>query len=216
MSDEFRRLRFYLVRHGLTDWNREGRMQGHTDVPLNAEGQHQANCIAKRIAALPEPPCAIWSSDLSRAADTAGAIAASLHLEVVHTSDLRETMLGEWEGLTTAEIIARGDEERLDLYRRDSYRFRPPGGEKLDAVWARMMSVQDAMRQQYRAGAVVIVAHGSCLRVPVCAALEAPVASMQRFWMDNAALSIVEERDQYGLRYTSLTLLNDTSHLTSV
>src|SRR5579871_641611 len=118
-------LRLYIVRHGETEWNRDGRVQGHTDVPLSGEGIEQARRVAERLSR--EPISAVWSSDLARALDTARAIAAPHDLEVHSTPLLRETMLGEWEGLTEPEIVARGDSARFQAWRRDPAVNRPPG-----------------------------------------------------------------------------------------
>ncbi len=214
LTSEIRSRRFYLVRHGTTDWNSEGRMQGHTDVPLNEEGREQARRVAVRIASLPEPPAAVWSSDLARARVTATTIAEALGVPVQATPDLRETMLGLWEGLNHAEIVARGDGELLQKYLHDSYTYRPPEGESLNSMWARMLGAQDRIRKEHPEGSVVIVAHGSCLRSLICATLDAPVPAMRAMWLDNASLSILHEMDKPVGRTKAVVLLNDVSHLT--
>jgi broad specificity phosphatase PhoE len=207
------RLRLYVVRHGVTAWNRELRMQGHTDVPLDAGGQQQAQRIGARLRAVPHAPQAVWSSDLRRARDTAGAIAQALDLPVRTTPLLRETMLGEWEGLTRPEIEARGDSELLANYLRDSHRFRPPGSESLEDVWDRLQRAAELIRTEHPIGQVAVVGHGGSLRALLCSALDAPVESMRRLWLDNASLSIIEELHDARGRYARVTLINDTSHL---
>lgn len=214
MSEEL--LRWYLVRHGETDWNREMRMQGHTDVPLNALGQEQALRIADRLAAEEHPPQTIWSSDLSRARLTAEAIAAPHNLSVHTTPLLRETMLGRWEGLTRPEIIALGDEEALENYVRDPLRHRPPGGETLEEAWERMSRVATEIRTAHPAGRVAIVGHGGSMRVLLCEALDAPLAFMRRIWLGNASLSIVDYIGGAAGDRRYVTLLNDTSHLSGI
>src|SRR6185503_21212634 len=99
-------LRLYLVRHGVTAWNVEERLQGHTDISLTDEGLRQAERIADRLSALSIE--AVWSSDLVRASATAEAIARRHGLQVQTTCLLRESGLGAWEGLTEKEIIDRG------------------------------------------------------------------------------------------------------------
>lgn len=209
------RLRLYIVRHGVTAWNREMRMQGHTDVPLAAEGRRQAQQIGARLAAVPHPPQAVWSSDLLRARETAGAIAAALDLPVTTTPLLRETMLGDWEGLTRIEIEARGDAELLAKYLRDSHLHRPPNSEALEAVWERLHQAAEAIRVAHPVGQVAVVGHGGSLRALLCEALEAPAAAMRRLHLDNASLSIIEELlpPQQGVK--RVMLINDTSHLTA-
>ena len=92
-----------LLRHGETEWNRERRMQGHRDIPLNAAGVAQAALAAPTVAAL--QPEVIVSSDLQRALATAQAVADRAGLPVQVDPRLRETSLGLWEGLTRAEVM---------------------------------------------------------------------------------------------------------------
>ena len=205
--------RYYLVRHGVTEWNRAMRFQGHTDIPLDSEGRQQALKIGARIAALPEPPVAVYASDLSRARNTAEAIAAPLGLTVVTTPELRETCLGAWEGLNRAEIEARGEGTLLAGYIRDSLVHRPPNSETLEAVYDRMNRVWDEIRAKNHPGPVVLVGHGGSLRALICAALAAPLASMQRLWLDNASLTLLEETLSAEVERRRVLLVNDTSHL---
>src|SRR5581483_11305534 len=93
-----------LVRHGETDWNAERRWQGHADVPLNARGREQARALAEELAG--ESIDAIYSSDLSRAQDTADIVGARLDVPVVVDPDLREIDVGPVEGLTAEESAA--------------------------------------------------------------------------------------------------------------
>jgi broad specificity phosphatase PhoE len=90
-----------LVRHGETDWNAEGRLQGHTDTPLNDYGRRQAARLAEELAG--DGIDAVYSSDLSRARETAEIVAAHLGLPVVIEPGLREKNWGSWEGLTPME-----------------------------------------------------------------------------------------------------------------
>jgi broad specificity phosphatase PhoE len=90
-----------LVRHGETDWNAEGRLQGHTDRPLNPYGRDQAKALAERLAG--DGIAAVYASDLSRAVETAEIVGERLGLAVVVDPDLREKNWGSWEGLTGAE-----------------------------------------------------------------------------------------------------------------
>lgn len=92
-----------LVRHGETDWNAEGKLQGHTDRPLNDFGRRQANTLADRLAG--EDIAAIYSSDLARAKETAEIVGARVGVPVVVDPDLREKNWGTWEGLTGDERL---------------------------------------------------------------------------------------------------------------
>src|SRR5262245_34226909 len=120
--------RFLLVRHGETDWNATGRIQGHSDTPLNAVGREQARRVALRLAR--EPVRAVYSSDLARAFETATIIGQPLGLTVVTSARLRERQYGAWEGLTAAEIQTRYPEQ-FAQWRARSTDFAPPRGETI-------------------------------------------------------------------------------------
>ncbi len=90
-----------LVRHGETDWNADGRLQGHTDRPLNDFGRRQARQLADELA--DEKLEAIYASDLARARETAEIVGERVRLPVVLDPDLREKDWGTWEGLTPVE-----------------------------------------------------------------------------------------------------------------
>ena len=160
-----------LVRHGVTSWNKEHRFQGHTDIALDEEGHEQALRIAERLTAV--PLVAVYSSDLSRAHETALAIAAPHGLPVFTTPSLRETGLGDWEGLTRADIVARGQGDLLDLYLLDSATHRPPNGEPLDQIFTRLIQQFETITAAYPTGEVAIVGHGGSLRALLCSLLEA-------------------------------------------
>ena len=134
-------------------------------------------------------------------------------LTVSATPELRETCLGTWEGLNRAEIEARGEGELLAGYIRDSLVHRPPDSETVEAVYDRMNRAWDEIRAKQHPGPVAIVGHGGSLRALICAALDAPLVSMQRFWLDNASLSILEESRGAETERRRVLLVNDTGHL---
>lgn len=101
--------RLIVWRHGNTEWNADGRVQGQTDVPLNDLGREQARAAAAVLAEL--RPDAIVSSDLRRAADTAAALAALTGLPVRPDARLRERYFGHWQGLALSEVAERFPEE---------------------------------------------------------------------------------------------------------
>src|ERR1044072_4215809 len=120
--------RVYLIRHGVTAWNRDRRFQGHLDVPLSPEGEEQAEAVAEWLARRDADFAALYTSDLLRASQTAGAIGRRLGLEPVLLQELREMHCGEWQGLSVHEVEARYPgqlerwTERIDIY-------APPGRE---------------------------------------------------------------------------------------
>lgn len=162
--------RLVLLRHGETDHNAGLRMQGQLDVGLNARGREQAATVARKLASL--HPELVISSDLARAADTAAAVAAAAGLDVHHDVRLRETLLGQWQGLTHTEV-----EEHtpggFPVWRSDAL-YRPPGGETRVEVAERGAAVVDELPDG--PATVVLVAHGGLVAAVTARLLELPVA----------------------------------------
>jgi broad specificity phosphatase PhoE len=149
-----------LARHGETDWNREGRWQGHTDTPLNERGRDQARALAERLRR--ERLAAIYSSDLERAVETAEIIAAEVGVPVRRDSRLRELHFGRWEGLTTEEIQAR--------FPDDAARWRADGGapgadgETYEEMGARVVAAVEQIASAHPNEDVLVVLHGGPIR----------------------------------------------------
>jgi broad specificity phosphatase PhoE len=156
----------YLARHGETDDNREPiRVQGFTDTPLNATGRLQAAELAERV--VPLGIRSLWSSDLSRARETAEVVGARLGLEPRLDPRLREANRGEWEGHRFIDI-EREQPERYAAWRRAGGAFRFPGGESLRDQLERVMAALDDVRDDGELPALV-VCHGGSIRVALCA-----------------------------------------------
>ncbi|MBM9467355.1 histidine phosphatase family protein [Nakamurella leprariae] len=149
-----------VLRHGETDWNRARRMQGHRDVPLNELGRRQAAEAAPSVAAL--QPELIVSSDLSRARETAEVVAARCRLPLATDARLRETSLGDWEGLTRADVEA-GWPGEWAAWRTSSSRLAPPGGESRWQVAQRARAVVDELDAGTTARRALLVAHGGLI-----------------------------------------------------
>jgi broad specificity phosphatase PhoE len=143
-----------LARHGETDWNRDHRVQGHTDVALNAAGRAQADALADSLDGTRID--AVYSSDLSRAVETADAVARRHGLDVVVDTDLREKNFGSWEGLTDVEIADRFP---------DSVRGRWGDGESTEDVAARVLPAIERIRARHPGESVLVVSHGGPIRI---------------------------------------------------
>lgn len=148
-----------LMRHGETDWNAQGRLQGHRDIPLNAVGVAQAAAAAPSVAAL--APQVILSSDLSRARSTAAEVATLTGLVVASDARLRETSMGRWEGLTRDDVTA-GWPGEWEKWRATSAHNSPPEGESRWEVAGRAGQVVDELDSTDCARAL-LVAHGGLI-----------------------------------------------------
>jgi len=201
--------RWFLVRHGETEWNRVGRAQGHADPPLNQAGREQAEAVAVRLARVTFE--AAYSSDLRRAADTAAPIMRGRDAPIVYRRDLREKSFGEWEGLTYDEVQRRHPAMLEELF-DEQPEFAPPGGESDLDLFTRASgaAARIAGRHTGTEGNILVVSHGGTLRAMMVSMLGLPVESMWRLRLSNAALSVITVYEEGG---ATIDLLNDTGHL---
>jgi glucosyl-3-phosphoglycerate phosphatase len=169
--------RLVLLRHGQTDYNVGGRMQGHLDSVLTEIGVEQAASVAPEIARL--VPDRLISSDLRRAVDTADLVSAACGLPVKYDARLRETHLGEWQGRTIAEI-EDGWPGAIATWRSDPA-WAPPGGESRIEVVRRSLPVVEELDEEYASAepeiTVVLVAHGGLIAGLVCGLLALPTSA---------------------------------------
>jgi probable phosphoglycerate mutase len=153
----------FLARHGETEWNREGRWQGHTDVELNETGLGQARALAEVLRA--HAVSRIHTSDLRRARQTAETVAAALGVgDLVVDRALRERSFGIFEGLTREECQVRHPE--LWARYRANPRDVPPGAEGHDVLAARMREavLRASKPEEASPGPILIVSHGGSIR----------------------------------------------------
>ncbi|MEV8516763.1 histidine phosphatase family protein [Dactylosporangium sp. NPDC051484] len=161
-----------LWRHGQTEWNAAGRIQGQTDTPLSAVGVEQARESAPRLAAL--GPTALVASDLTRAATTAAALAEVSGLPVTHDSRLRERTFGQWEGHTHPEVTQRWPESFARWRRGEE--VGDAGVEEIDAVAKRMVAaLQEAVDVAAPDAVIVAATHGAAARYATVALLGWPM-----------------------------------------
>ncbi|MGC5052727.1 histidine phosphatase family protein [Micromonospora sp. DT48] len=152
--------RLIIWRHGNTDWNAASRVQGQSDVPLNDLGREQARTAAPLLAAL--RPDALLASDLSRATETAAALAALTGLPVRCDARLRERHFGRWQGLLITEVAEQFPEE----YARWRAGDADPGAEvePLDELGKRVGTALQEIVEGTPGGTVVVATHGGAAR----------------------------------------------------
>lgn len=155
----------YLFRHGETDWNKAQRLQGSTDIPLNETGRTQA--LRLREFFVSNPIDVVLSSDLSRARETAEIARGNLNVEIVTDPRMRETNLGQAEGLTQPEIIERfGDHAWHAWYEHNprSVPFRFPGGETKIEHLTRLLEGLEAFLTMTPHARIGVASHGGAMR----------------------------------------------------
>ena len=199
-----------LIRHGLTLWNRDARIQGISDVELAPEGLRQAELLAKNFPF--DKLDAIYSSDLSRAKNTAQFVADKFNLTVQTTAALREVDFGIWEGKYFSEL-ERDDAERLKIFHTKPDELKLEGAESFQQAQSRAMDGVKKIIDRHEGGTsrVVIVAHGSINRLILATILEIPRNNIWRFSQFNTAINIFRVDDGNFM----IQLINSTAHLSA-
>lgn len=198
-------MKLYLTRHGQTDWNTAGRYQGQSDTPLNETGLHQAEQIAKRLSK--ETIHAIYSSDLSRAANTAQSIADFHALEIKKDSRWRELSFGDWEGMTYQEMSASSP-ELFEAWMKDPLTISTPNGETLAQLAKRVKAAFNEIKREHKDQTVLVVAHSGSLQSLLSVTLG---VDLNRYWQFRISQASLSEMNVYDDSVV-LNLLNDISH----
>ena len=149
--------RLLLARHGETDWNRQGRFQGQTDIPLNGTGRDQAMALAAHLKK--EALAAIYSSSLRRSVETAQIIAAQHRLNVCRDERLNEIRMGAWEGMVFKDWANKFPslKQAMDSDRRS---VTAPNGESVDQLEKRVLTAMKEIALAYPGETVCVIGHG--------------------------------------------------------
>lgn len=182
-------MRLYLIRHGETDWNAERRVQGHTDVELNAQGRKQAEALAGVLAQ--ESLAAVYTSPLKRAFSTAVVVAAPHRLLVQAQGGLAELDQGELEGLQF-EAMEQRYPAFLHRWRAGDTTLRLPGGESMEDLQGRAWAAVQEIFTFSPAETVVAVSHNLAILAILCQALGLPLSSFRRLRQSTGALSLLD------------------------
>ena len=166
-----------LVRHGETDWNKEGRLQGHTDIPLNQVGIQQANCCAEFLKQLPYE--LVLTSPLLRAKQTAEVIAKQLNVPLIEMRELIERHYGDAEGLTK--------EERTIKFPEGNYTNQ----ESRESLTTRVFQALSLIHEQKKDKKIIVVAHGAVINA-ILAALTNNAIGSGRTILGNACISYLQ------------------------
>jgi broad specificity phosphatase PhoE len=205
VTSSFMNTTIILIRHGLTDWNEEGRWQGHKDIPLNATGIAQAKALGRRLASW--PIAALYSSDLLRAAQTAAILGQAVELEPIHDRCWRERDVGAFQGLTWEEIAVAYPNEYQEMR---AGIIDPPRGEDSHALHQRAVDAFSGVARRHPQQMVAVVSHGGFLHTTLLHVLGLPIGEYGRLSLrGNTGISIVEINNGHS----RLSLLNDTAHL---
>lgn len=189
---------FGIVRHGVTDWNQQGRAQGQRDVPLNIDGIKQAELLGNRFSQ--EAWDYIYSSNLSRAKTTAEKIATALGMQVTGIDPrLREKTHGRLDGTTVDERIALWGENWKQLDHNE---------ESDEQMLVRSLDLLNNLKKRHPHSRVLLVSHGAWIRTLLAHLFK----EMEITYLDNTCVTVIENQPDPSIEWNCL-LFNCTTHL---
>ena len=196
--------KIFLIRHAVTELNKQRRYCGVSDVSLSCEGLKQAQCVAELLSQ--EEIDSIYTSPLKRCLETSNPIAKSHNIRSEPLAGLGEINFGLWEGLTFDEIQADyPDEIKVWFDKPDDFTF--PQGESVCDFRDRVInSIDEIIKGE---GNCLVVAHGGSIRLVICYLCGWPMSCLHSFGLSSASLTILEHYEDS----TVVRVLNDTCHL---
>lgn len=200
--------RILLIRHGETEWNRLRRFQGHSDLPLNAKGNSQAQALAQALKN--ETINAIYSSPLKRAVETATHI-GTFHpaTPLIKESGLKEMNLGDFEGIEAQQWATRHQKFRK-AWQENPAELAMPGGESLREVQLRASDAFKRISESHETDSTLLIcSHTFVIASLLCFVSKTPLHQFREFRQDTAALNIFYKS---GTDY-QIKSVNDCRHL---
>ena len=201
----------YIVRHGETDWNKMGKYQGITDIPLNENGLNQAKACGNALKDVTFDR--ILSSDLSRALVTAETIRGDRTTSITVDKRLRELNFGDWEAMLFSDIEARWPGLIDEMYLRP-HLVKVPNGESFkdlqDRAWA---GLEEFLNKNDEEETLLIACHGGTIRTLLCKLLDISISHCWNFSQGNTAINRIFYNGMGEYDHNILNLLNDTAHV---
>jgi len=201
--------RLYIIRHGETEWNSQHRAQSYTDIPLSDVGRQQAQCTAERLKDVNFDIA--YSSDLSRAKETAEIILGKRNIQVNTLRSLREYDKGVFEGLHRDEYSLKYPDQYQASLIKD-LDFAPESGESVRQVHDRISEFGTFLTYEHPNEDILIAGHGGSLRALVVHLLSLSLETTWKLATSNCSLTIIYTYPNNNV----LHLYNDTSHLSSI
>ncbi len=193
-----------FVRHGETEWNKNNLIQGNLDIPISSIGLSQAKKLKPYLENIPFEK--VFSSDLSRARDTAKILMEGRHLTLQEDVRLRERDFGLWQGMSLEDIEEKKSKDFSD-WRSNPFNYRVPEGESMKTMLERVFSFLDSIKS-LNDGNYLIVTHGGIIKPLVFNLFGISLESYNRVRVNNTSMSLISFDNKYDLKF-----LNSTPHL---
>ncbi|MDI6799133.1 MAG: alpha-ribazole phosphatase [Actinomycetota bacterium] len=197
--------RLYLVRHGETEWNAQGKYLGVTDIPLTLRGRSQALALGRYLE--DKGVSAAYSSELKRAKETLKIATSALNINPSVLNGLNEINFGRWEGMTYEEI-ERSYGDLLSNWLLDVSRYEIPDGERWHDFKSRVSESFDRIIEENQEREVLVVTHGGVIKTIIGSILGMEPVGFWKLRQDKGALNILEVHRKEAM----VTLLNDTCY----
>ncbi len=188
-------VRIFFIRHGETDWNREKRLMGWKETPLNDMGRRQAESLSRELASF--SISALYSSPLKRTMETSEIIARPHSLDVIKEEGFIEVAFGPWEGRPFKELIVTKEYKQFRQFPKD---FFHPEIERIVDVQKRAVDALDKMVKDCGEGIITVVSHCDVIRAVLAYYLKMDLNAFRKLIIDNASLSVLDfDADKIGL-----------------
>lgn len=183
-------MKLFFIRHGQTDWNTKGKIQGSCDIELNATGIKQAEELGNKVLENKYRFSRIYTSPQRRAVKTAEILSKATNIEYTQMEGLEEINLGEWEGLTWAEVRAKYPTEYEEWYLNRRY-AKPPKGESYEDMLQRVLtSIYKIIDEN--CDDVVVVTHSAVIMCLQCYLTDTPFDKMTKFRAENTSITEID------------------------
>jgi probable phosphoglycerate mutase len=183
-------MKLFLIRHGQTDWNTRGKIQGSCDIELNDTGIKQAEELSSKVLEGSYKFSKIYSSPQKRAVKTAEILSRAVEMDYIPIEGLEEISLGEWEGLSWAEVKEKYPAEYEEWYINRRY-TKPPKGESYQDMLERVLTaIHNIISENY--DDVVIVTHSAVIMCLQCYITNTPFDEMTIFKTDNTSITEID------------------------
>lgn len=199
--------RLYLLRHGESDWNLSGKVQGSKDSELTEKGISQAESAGERLKV--ENIGSIYASPLKRAKLTAEVVGEKIGVSSKVEQDFQEMCFGHWEGRLLKEVQGDYGDEFM-LWKKKPHEFKVEGSESLIEVQSRMLSAIETIKKTDDSENVLVVSHGTAIKAMVLGLLGIDLSKYGNFSVSNTGITMIE----FGDYNTVMRYFNDTGHLT--